>query len=1003
MPMTNAPGAIKRKNPSDYLRSPLNQFFLILATIFGLELLSMFLVQLLLPNAGILAGNLADSCLLTVMSAPVFWILIVRPLRNAIDTESGEHHKAMQEQLQFLQVLLETLPLPVYFKDPAGRYLGCNRAFAECIGMDKDELTGKTIHHVASRELADLYATADEELFRKQGVQVYEGNMEAADGTVRQGIFYKTTFLNSDGALGGLIGAFLDITERKRTEAALAEQKELSENLIQNSAVPAFVLDKEHRVLIWNRACEELTGMRAADVVGTDEPWKAFFDHKRPLLADFVIDGNPGEALSYYGNLAESDLLPEGLQAEGWYAGLNGRDRYIFFNAAPIRNSQGELIAVIETLQDLTGRKRSEEQLRESESRMRAILDTTVDGIVIINDHGVIESANASCERIFGHEAGSLTGLNISVLMPSPFREEHDGYIDRYLRTNEKKIIDSRSELVALRKDGTIFPVELAVSEVRLGEKRLFTGIITDITERKEREKNLQRTLSLLNATLESTADGILVVDRGGKIVSFNQKFVELWRIPESLMAAGDNDQALSFVIDQLKNPEEHLTKVRDLYDQPDTESLDILEFRDGRIFQRYSKPQKIGEIIVGRVWSYRDITEQRKTEAQLRHAQKMEALGTLAGGVAHDFNNILTVIIGFSSIAQQKMDENDPRLHYLGQILAAAERAAGLTQSLLAYSRKEPHNPGRIDLNEIVRKIGKFLTRLIGDDIDLVTALADEKLTILADSGQMEQILINLAANAREAMDGAGNLVISTGTVVLDHEFITGHGYGKPGRYALLSVADSGAGMDRETMERIFEPFYTTKEPGKGTGLGLSICYGIVKQHNGYINVSSEPGKGTTFQICFPLVASAGESEKTAEVRPVAGGTETILLIEDSEEIRQILREVLTGVGYTVIEAADGQDGVDKFREHQAEVDLLILDVIMPRKNGKEAYDEICAMKSDVRAIFTSGYTADIIGRKGVLGEEYNFIAKPMSPHVLLGKIRELLDTRPLPSAGGN
>jgi two-component system NtrC family sensor kinase len=1001
--MTNAPSAIKPKLPSDYLRSPLTLFSLILGTIFGLEMLSMFLEQILLPNVGILAGNLADSFLLTVMSAPVLWVLIVRPLRSLIDTETEEHKKTIREQLQFLNVLLETLPIPVYFKDSAGRYLGCNSAFAECIGVDRDELRGKTVHEVVPSELADIYAKADEELFQTQVCQVYEGNMEGADGTVRQGIFYKATFRNSDGVLGGLIGVFLDITERKRTEVALAEQKEFSENLIQNSAVAAFVLDREHRVLIWNRACEELTGMRAAEMIGTDEPWKAFFDHKRPVLADLVISSNLEEALSYYGSLAESDLLPEGLQAEGWYSGLNGMDRYISFNAAPIRNRQGELIAVIETLQDLTGRKRSEEQLQESESRLCAILDTTVDGIVIINEHGVIESVNSSCEGIFGYEAGALAGLNVSVLMPPPFREEHDGYLGRYLRTNEKTILDSRREVVARHKDGTIFPVELAVSEVRLGDKRLFTGMITDITERKQKEEDLQRTLSLLNATLESTADGLLVVDREGKIISFNQKFVELWRIPESVLAARNNDQALSFALDQLKNPEEHLAKVRNLYDHPDAESLDILEFRDGRIFYRYSKPQKIGAINVGRVWSYRDITEQRKTEAQLRHAQKMEALGTLAGGVAHDFNNILTAIIGFSSILQRKMDDNDPRLHYLDQILVAAERAAGLTQSLLAYSRKEPLNPCRVDLNDIVRNVGKFLIRLIGDDIDLVTELADEKLTILADSGQMEQVLMNLAANARDAMEGVGSFVISTGTVVLGNEFITRHGYGKPGEYVLLSVADSGAGMDRETMERIFEPFYTTKDPGKGTGLGLSICYGIVKQHDGYINVSSEPGKGTTFQICFPVVASAGETEKNVAVLPVVGGTETILLIEDSGEIRQILREVLTDVGYTVIEAADGQDGVDKFQEHQAEVDLLILDVIMPRKNGRETYDEISAMRSGVRAIFTSGYTADIIGRKGVLGEEYNFIAKPSSPNVLLRKIREVLDTRPLLPSGGN
>ena len=439
--------------------------------------------------------------------------------------------------------------------------------------------------------------------------------------------------------------------------------------------------------------------------------------------------------------------------------------------------------------------------------------------------------------------------------------------------------------------------------------------------------------------------------------------------------------------------PDAFKARVREIYSDPGAESYDVLEFLDGRIFERYSKPQRIDESIIGRVWSFRDVTEHRKLESQLRHSQKMEALGTLAGGVAHDFNNMLTAIIGFSSLIKMSMDITDPNMLSVNQVLSAAERATGLTQSLLAYSRKEPLNPCRYDLNEIVRKVVKFLSRLIGEDVELVIALDERELTIKADTGQIEQVLMNLATNARDAMPGKGKLTISTRTVDLGEEFIRINGYGEVGKYVNLSVSDTGSGMEKATMERIFEPFYTTKEMGRGTGLGLSIVYGIVKQHNGFINVSSEPGKGTSFELYFPLVTSSSNMEDKVDVQTIAGGNETILIVEDSPEIRDLLNKVLTGAGYTVIEAVDGEDGVEKFIEHREEVRLLILDVIMPRKNGREAYEEIRKINGEVKAIFSSGYTAEIISREGIMEGKYNFLAKPLSPDMILAKVRQTLD----------
>src|ERR1039457_2712173 len=308
------------------------------------------------------------------------------------------------------------------------------------------------------------------------------------------------------------------------------------------------------------------------------------------------------------------------------------------------------------------------------------------------------------------------------------------------------------------------------------------------------------------------------------------------------------------------------------------------------------------------------------------------------------------------------KMAKSDPLLHEVNQILAAADRATTLTQSLLAFSRKMPIETKPVSLNDIIKKIEKLLVRFIREDIDLKSKLTPEELTVMADPAQIEQVLINLVANARDAMPKGGKLRISTEIVELDREFIRGHGYGTPGRYASLTCSDTGSGMDKKTAQRIFEPFFTTKEIGKGTGLGLAIVYGIVQQHNGYINCYSEPGQGTTFRIYLPLTRTAPETTKEMPERQQKGGNETILAAEDDTAARSFFKQILETYGYKVIEAVDGEDALAKFNENKDEIKLVILDVIMPKMNGKEACEKIQQLKPDMKCLFTSGYSADII-----------------------------------------
>jgi signal transduction histidine kinase/CheY-like chemotaxis protein len=399
-------------------------------------------------------------------------------------------------------------------------------------------------------------------------------------------------------------------------------------------------------------------------------------------------------------------------------------------------------------------------------------------------------------------------------------------------------------------------------------------------------------------------------------------------------------------------------------------------------------------------VYILEDITEHKKAEeertkleAQLRHAQKMEAIGQLAGGIAHDFNNMLNAIMGFGGLLKMDMDKDSPLMSHVEQILDAAERAAMITHQLLAFSRKQVLDIKPVNINGIIRSIEKLLLRLIREDIKLKFILYEKDMTIMADSGQIDQILINLATNARDAMPKGGVLTIATEPVEIDSEFVKKHGYGGPGMYALICVTDTGIGMDEKTRERIFEPFFTTKELGKGTGLGLSVVYGIVKQHNGYINVYSELGIGTTFKIYLPLIKTEAFEEQPSEAVPVRGGTETILVAEDDPGSRKLAKAALEKFGYSVIAVENGEEAINSFIENKDLIRLVILDVIMPEKGGREAYDEIKKISPDIKVMFLSGYTGDILSLKGITEKEFEFISKPVSPDVLIRKVREVLD----------
>lgn len=544
--------------------------------------------------------------------------------------------------------------------------------------------------------------------------------------------------------------------------------------------------------------------------------------------------------------------------------------------------------------------------------------------------------------------------------------------------------------------------IRLAEDSLRVSEKKsheLLDAALKENEERKKMEEKLFQVTHDWEDTFDSIADMVTVHDKDFNIIHANKAAEKILGLPSIEEA---KEKCYKY-FHASENPPEWC---------PCYQSIKIGQSATFELFEPHLNMHiEIRDIprfdsnhnLIGLVHVVRDITEHRKLEAQLQQSQKMEAVGTLTGGIAHDFNNILTAIIGYGNILKMKLEQESPLMGYTDQILASAERAANLTQSLLAFSRKQVINPKPVNLNEITASVEKLLLRIIGEDIELKTILnpplplfdkgGQREIMVLADAGQIEQVLMNLASNARDAMPEGGTLTIETGIEELDMDFLKIHEYGKQGKYAVITVTDTGHGMDERTRQRVFEPFFTTKEVGKGTGLGLSMAYGIVKQHSGYINCYSEPGTGTTFRIYLPVVEREIEKAKIEEHIALSDGTETILLTEDEEEVRKLMKLVLEEAGYRVIEAVDGKEAIEKFRENKDRVNLLLLDVIMPKINGKGVYEEATKIRPDVKALFSSGYPADFIHKKGILEEGLNFISKPASPHELLKMIREVLD----------
>ncbi|OGR30589.1 MAG: hypothetical protein A2X83_06890 [Desulfuromonadales bacterium GWD2_54_10] len=633
-------------------------------------------------------------------------------------------------------------------------------------------------------------------------------------------------------------------------------------------------------------------------------------------------------------------------------------------------------------------------KLRESEQRYATLMENARDGI-FIQTNGRFAYLNSSACRIFGvQSAEELIGTKVVERYHPACRHT---VLERIRTINEEHQPVSSTDDKCLRMDGTPFDVDVQALPFEHNGEMGALVFFSDISRHRQALTELEQGREFLATILDSIEDGVVVCNQNGETTLFNRAARWIHGIPEVSLPPErwveyydicESDGGTRIKLDDSPlckalhgidvNNQEIVIKPKD--------ALPVILLATGRQLVD-SCGNKLGAVV-----TLHDITIIKNFEEHLRHSQKMDSIGTLAGGVAHDFNNIITVIMGACTLLMMKM-KSDPGIEpFVKQILDSSERAAKLTHSLLAFSRKQNIRLHSEDMNSIVMTIHELLDRIIGEDIKLETDISPIPLPVSVDRGQIEQVLMNLAANARDAMLHGGLLRIETSLVDSTRIHTVFEGC-KSGMYAQIVVSDNGTGMDKATQSRVFDPFFTTKDAGRGTGLGLSMAYGIIRQHDGGISVSSAPGIGTIVFIHLPIRHSCPDKIVLDKELSFAMGNETILLVEDDKEVREINGNILAKVGYTVLTASNGYEALQLFEKHLDTISLVVLDVIMPGMNGKELHDNIKNIRPDAKVLFASGYSAEHLHKKGLIKEEVNLLPKPFSPQVLLGRVRDVID----------
>jgi two-component system cell cycle sensor histidine kinase/response regulator CckA len=631
--------------------------------------------------------------------------------------------------------------------------------------------------------------------------------------------------------------------------------------------------------------------------------------------------------------------------------------------------------------------------LRESEARQHAVFDMALDALIVMDHEGHITEFNPAAERIFQYSRGEVLGkLMADLIIPPSLRESHRRGLARFNATGEAVILGRRIEISAMRRDGTEFPVELSIMRVSREGPAVFAGEIRDLTEAKRVQLEMRKSEDRFRKLFDSNTIGIVIADLNGNTLEANDAYLGMVGRTRGELLSGEIrwseltppeysglDQK---AVEDLRRTGVAAPWEKELFRNDGTRVPVLI----GMAMLEAEEASCIAYIV--------DLTERRRLEEQFRQAQKMEVVGQLAGGIAHDFNNLLTVILGYADLLAGKFEPGTVETEELAEIRTAGDRAASLTRQLLAFSRQQVVERKAIDVNAVTVQTEKMLRRLIGADIELVTVLDPSVGRVFADAGQIEQLILNLSLNARDAMSRGGRLTVETASVELDETYARLHGTIEPGSYVMITISDTGVGMNSNTIAHMFEPFFTTKERGKGTGLGLATVYGIVQQSGGHIWVYSEVGQGTTFKIHLPLLRETDERKPVPEVDPASlSGSETILIVDDEESVRSLSRSILETHGYSNLEAGNGREGLDVAARHAQPIHLLMTDVVMPEMGGSDLASRLEVLRPDMQVLYMSGYTDDAVVRHGLVETGRLFLQKPFNATTLAIKVREALD----------
>jgi PAS domain S-box-containing protein len=867
----------------------------------------------------------------------------------------------------------EIISLPA--ADGTTRYL--TPSAWKILGWDPNEVGSKTVREQVIPEDRERIASELDRLVRTGGRDLsMDLRVRHRDGSIR---WFESTGTNllDDPDVRAIVGNYRDITARKIADEAIRTSRDLLEKAQEMAHVGSWTSGiGEDDELQWTRECGRIFDVKEGTVITLGQ----IMTRVHPDDRERVMRARREAAEAH----APLDIEHRIVRDDGKLCWVRAR------TTAERRDGVPRMIA---TVQDITDRKSADAALRESEERYRRIVENTSEGIWVYNDEGLTTFMNARMAEMLGYTIEETLGQPVFAFMDESARAAAEARMAR-----RRSGVGERSDFHFRRRDGTDLWASVKANPLFDAEGRFEAALalLTDVSL----ERRADEARAHLAAIVESAGDAIIGATPEGMITSWNKAAEGLygWSAseaigrPTTILILPENLATVAPVWERLRRGE-LIRHFETTHVRRDGSTVEVV-FTASPIFDADHR-------VIGSARIVTDLTERRRaaatleqTEAQLRQAQKMEAVGVLAGGVAHDFNNVLAVILSFASLVLDDLKPGDPVRADIQEIARAGERATELTRQLLAFSRKQVLQPQVLDLEQSVLGMEKMLRRLLGEAIELARLSHASLGRVLVDPGQFEQVVMNLAVNARDAMPRGGKLSIELVNTELDADYARLHHGVVPGRYVMLAVTDTGVGMDGPTRERIFEPFFTTKGVGRGTGLGLSTVFGIVKQSHGHIWVYSEPGQGTTFKVYFPRVEQEVEGVWLDTLEPeTLRGSETVLLVEDEEQVRVTSRTILQRSGYNVLDALSGGDALLICEQFPAKIHLLLTDVVMPRMSGRQVAERLQPLRPEMKVLYVSGYTEDSIVHHGVLDAGIAFLQKPITPKALLRKVREVLD----------